>query len=405
MRGCVVGLTRTFWSQYAKRSSRLLCNSTHRFPQQFKSISKMTLRVSAVSVVFATLSKNLVESQGKVEEEKVDFEDGVDPVITVEELKKHNSESSLWVVYDGEVYDLTNFVKQHPGGREAILSAGSQDLGRLWALYPVHFQKASTLETLQRHRIGQLEDLSDSQRRIRIKEAGDTAMQKASSRASRKTWSLIAVGFTGPLWSIFRVFLRLIGFVPLFGERLVDTFCYYLLPVSLPGYGMSSPLELSNEKTKKRVAVVGGGISGVACAYTLQRAGYDVVVFEARDCLGGNAQVGTFTTRSGGREVKQDLSVLYWCREYYRNYCCFLEQLGIKPARVHVPYVLRTNRFGREQYYTPPGTELFKQIEDGEGVYSLHKKFKEDFNRFDRLIHFCRNMSAFFSDDSRSFYK
>ena len=74
----------------------------------------MTLRVSAVSVVFATLSKTLVESQGKVEEEKVDevvFEDGAaDLVITVEELKKHNSESSLWVVYDGEVYDLTNFV-------------------------------------------------------------------------------------------------------------------------------------------------------------------------------------------------------------------------------------------------------------------------------------------------------
>ena len=32
-------------------------------------------------------------------------------------------------------------------------------------------------------------------------------------------------------------------------------------------------------------------VSGVGCAYTLQKSGFDVVLYEARDKLGGNAQV------------------------------------------------------------------------------------------------------------------
>ena len=365
-----------------------------------------------VAGAVVALSTTLVSAKHEIEEEsRSDVCAGKvekDRVITVEELKKHNSESSLWVVYDGDVFDLTTFCTKHPGGKEAILSAGSQDLEALWALYPVHFEKASTLETLRRHRIGRLEDLSDSQRELRRKEASNTAIAKASSRSSRKTWSLIFVGFTGPIWSIFRLFLRILGFVPVLGPVCVDTLSHYLLPISLPGYGMSKKLKIKDDddenNKKKRIAVIGGGISGVACAYSLARVGYDVTIFEARSKLGGNAQVGTFTTRSG-KHVTQDLSVLYWCRSYYRNYCTFLEQLGIKPARVHVPYVLRTNRFGREQYYTPPGTSLYEKIESEEGVYSLHRRFKEDFNRFDRLIHFCRYVSEFFSNDSRSFYK
>lgn len=38
---------------------------------------------------------------------------------------------------------------------------------------------------------------------------------------------------------------------------------------------------------KKTVAVVGGGLSGLACAKYLSDAGHTPMVFEARDCLGG----------------------------------------------------------------------------------------------------------------------
>ncbi len=44
----------------------------------------------------------------------------IDGVITKDELKKHNSESDCWVVYKGNVYDVTKFLPIHPGGVKKI---------------------------------------------------------------------------------------------------------------------------------------------------------------------------------------------------------------------------------------------------------------------------------------------
>ena len=47
-------------------------------------------------------------------------------VISLDEVRKHCTEDSLWVVYGGEVFDVTGFIREHPGGATAILSAGGQ---------------------------------------------------------------------------------------------------------------------------------------------------------------------------------------------------------------------------------------------------------------------------------------
>jgi succinate dehydrogenase/fumarate reductase flavoprotein subunit len=36
------------------------------------------------------------------------------PIITLEELSKHNREGSLWTAIDGRIYDLTEFLEEHP---------------------------------------------------------------------------------------------------------------------------------------------------------------------------------------------------------------------------------------------------------------------------------------------------
>lgn len=36
---------------------------------------------------------------------------------SLEEISKHNSNESTWIVINNEVYDVTKFMKVHPGGR------------------------------------------------------------------------------------------------------------------------------------------------------------------------------------------------------------------------------------------------------------------------------------------------
>ena len=37
------------------------------------------------------------------------------------QVAKHNSRESCYVIVDGQVYDVTNFLEEHPGGSDTIL--------------------------------------------------------------------------------------------------------------------------------------------------------------------------------------------------------------------------------------------------------------------------------------------
>merc|ERR1712054_615209 len=46
---------------------------------------------------------------------------------TLEEVAKHNKKGDCWVVVNGQVLNVTNFLKDHPGGELAILTFGGKD--------------------------------------------------------------------------------------------------------------------------------------------------------------------------------------------------------------------------------------------------------------------------------------
>merc|ERR1719326_314908 len=47
--------------------------------------------------------------------------------ITAEEVAKHNNKQSCWVILRDQVLDVTDFLKDHPGGELAILTFAGKD--------------------------------------------------------------------------------------------------------------------------------------------------------------------------------------------------------------------------------------------------------------------------------------
>lgn len=47
--------------------------------------------------------------------------------ITIDAVRKHDDEENPWFVLNGEVYDGTPFLKEHPGGATSIINAAGTD--------------------------------------------------------------------------------------------------------------------------------------------------------------------------------------------------------------------------------------------------------------------------------------
>lgn len=67
----------------------------------------------------------------------------------------------------------------------------------------------------------------------------------------------------------------------------------------------------------KRVAIVGGGISGIACLWGLRDSDYEVHLYEADDRLGGHANSVPFLGNGTVRDVDTGFVILN--EESYRK--------------------------------------------------------------------------------------
>ena len=75
------------------------------------------------------------------------------PIYTIDEVKKHTDAKSLWVTYNGGVYDVTEFISGHPGGAGRLCMAGGCELSIFFDTYRTHYQ-SHILGFIERFRIG-----------------------------------------------------------------------------------------------------------------------------------------------------------------------------------------------------------------------------------------------------------
>lgn len=114
-----------------KRSSRYL--STNFKHQAKTNFSKRHLLLSSALLTSGYLLYSNTNSNKIVLNEP--SKKGL-PVISLDEFVKHSKPDDCWVIINGIVYDLTDFISQHPGGPEIIKANCGHDVSQLFN--PLH---------------------------------------------------------------------------------------------------------------------------------------------------------------------------------------------------------------------------------------------------------------------------
>jgi protoporphyrinogen oxidase len=113
-------------------------------------------------------------------------------------------------------------------------------------------------------------------------------------------------------------------------------------------------------------AVVGGGMAGMAAAYELKKAGFQVTVFETRDRVGGRI----WTVRKG--DFLMDLGTAVYLGTY-REAVAMIHEVGLSNEFVETPVIFGMPRQGKSHYL-----DLAKPIRSSltTGVISWPSKIK-----------------------------
>ncbi|GFZ52022.1 hypothetical protein JCM24511_09794 [Saitozyma sp. JCM 24511] len=77
-------------------------------------------------------------------------------IFALADVAKHTTRQSLYVTYNGKVYDLTSFLADHPGGDDVIVEYAGKDVGAIMGDANSHVHSRSAYEMMDEYKVGEL---------------------------------------------------------------------------------------------------------------------------------------------------------------------------------------------------------------------------------------------------------
>ncbi|XP_078067169.1 fatty acid 2-hydroxylase [Mustelus asterias] len=81
---------------------------------------------------------------------------------TIDEVQQHTTVDSCWIIHERRVYDVSAFIKRHPGGEQMIVQRAGRDVSRDMA-GPPHRHSPNAQRWLQQYYIGELRQEGDQE--------------------------------------------------------------------------------------------------------------------------------------------------------------------------------------------------------------------------------------------------
>lgn len=78
------------------------------------------------------------------------------PLFSAEEVQQHNTEKDAWIIHRGKVYDVSEFLQRHPGGKDILLAYAGQDVTVLMTQEGLHKHTTFAYGWLGKYLIGRL---------------------------------------------------------------------------------------------------------------------------------------------------------------------------------------------------------------------------------------------------------
>lgn len=104
-------------------------------------------------------------------------------LFSLADVASHNTNKSTWIVIHNNVYDVTEFLNEHPGGEEVLIEQGGKDATE--AFEDVG-HSSDARERMKKYKIGEL--LESERKVIPEKSEPDWGTETKQEDSSMKSW-------------------------------------------------------------------------------------------------------------------------------------------------------------------------------------------------------------------------